>query len=396
MDRAALEALEAAAEEVRRRRLNADGGPGSGHWGHRGRPGARGGALPGSGTGTAGNGHRIRMPDGSWTSISRMQKEAAGYRLKGAARADDTLKKAEKLRSRYDAMGEDRRAEFMVQAGVLSESSWKTLRRPGAAEEDRKAAAAELKEAEEKYFRQTARSMEQRVIRSELQERVAAMSSEERTKWILEAAEREEDPTGGALNWDEDSQRVAYALGLNGTPQVISRKDFDSYVESLGPDGPEVMYRGVESSRGVTAAHMQYQMAYAEDEPFIGRGLYGDGLYFSTREQTADEFAGEQYRNMYGLCDGTAGTVSRAVLRPDARILKTDAMEHDLKGTEKGAEVEKAVGFLDLAVYAMATGHDAIEVELNGGEKYIAVLNKAAMIMEDPMEDWKIQLMGLP
>lgn len=390
MDREELLALEDRVEEIRRRRMNSDGGPGSGNWGHRGRPGVRGGSMPGG----PGKAARIQNPDGSFTSIAKNRKAAGKKKPEekpgGGAPAADTRKKARKLRERFDAMDDGRKVQFLVQAGVLSRGDmdgWE------GSPEDRNRVLAKIPEAGEKYFRQTEHCMEPRKIRGELQEKVAAMSDEERTAWIRKALEQNEDPTEDQLNWESEVQRVAYAMGLNGTPQVVSRKDFDEYVSSLGPDRRPVMYRGVESIPGMTAAAMQYQMAYSEDVPFIGNGIYGDGVYFATDPYIADSYAGI-YREPGEPVNGAEGAVSRAVLRPDARVMKCSEEKYDLWGTRRGLEMEKATGTQDPSIYAMATGCDALEVDQGGGQKYYVVLNKAALVMEDPMEDWKAELMG--
>lgn len=51
--------------------INQDGGPGSGNWGHAGRPGK----LGGSGKGTGGKQHRLSTPSGGFTSRAQAEKE---------------------------------------------------------------------------------------------------------------------------------------------------------------------------------------------------------------------------------------------------------------------------------------------------------------------------------
>lgn len=82
MDRRKLEQLEKTAEAVKEHRhwrlymdsLNEDGGPGSGNWGHRGRPGVRGGSMPGS----SGGGGRVALSNGKFRSSAsqaRLEKK---------------------------------------------------------------------------------------------------------------------------------------------------------------------------------------------------------------------------------------------------------------------------------------------------------------------------------
>lgn len=67
MDRAELERLSRAADEVRVRwQTRTDGGPGSGHWGHRGVPGVHGGSAPGGGAWC-----RKAAPGGGYTSSAK-------------------------------------------------------------------------------------------------------------------------------------------------------------------------------------------------------------------------------------------------------------------------------------------------------------------------------------
>lgn len=73
--------------------LREDGGPGSGNWGHAGRPGHRGGSAPGGG-----KSNRLATPDGGFTSASQAYKENEKRNKanrQGSQNAGGTLPKSE-------------------------------------------------------------------------------------------------------------------------------------------------------------------------------------------------------------------------------------------------------------------------------------------------------------
>ena len=70
--------------------------------------------------------------------------------------------------------------------------------------------------------------------------------------------------------------------------------------------------------------------------------------------------------------------VAMCAIRPDAKVIDY-----------KSPEIEKArkyLGTSDYAVAAMCSGYDAIKVKMGGDEDYYVVLNRAAMIMADPVD----------
>lgn len=93
------------------------------------------------------------------------------------------------------------------------------------------------------------------------------------------------------------------------TPQVVSRDDFDAYVQE---SGMPVIYRGVKDIEGMTGENMQFQMMYDTQKPYYGDGIFGDGLYFSDRQSTAESYAGR-------------AEISKCTVRSDAKFIDFDS-----------------------------------------------------------------------
>lgn len=63
--------------------------------------------------------------------------------------------------------------------------------------------------------------------------------------------------------------------------------------------------------------------------------------------------------------------------------------ENQVIGGNQRVTIENArrkYGTSDYAIAAMCSGYDAIKVHVSGSEDYYVVLNRAAMVMEDPVD----------
>lgn len=115
---------------------------------------------------------------------------------------------------------------------------------------------------------------------------------------------------GGAGNpalgrmWDQQ--------GFSGKPTLASKAEVDRLIDE---EGWVEVFRGVESRGGVEPGAFAKQ--FREGDAFPGRGVYGDGSYFSTDRATAMQYAGR---------DGELGMI-RAAMPPDARIVHVEELD---------------------------------------------------------------------
>lgn len=135
--------------------------------------------------------------------------------------------------------------------------------------------------------------------------------------------------------------------GFTGQPLRMSAKE----LERLG---------GVRIARGITSGYDvdgvfrsadEFGAQYVDGEMFLGRGIYGNGVYFSEAVEEAEQYA-----------RGT-GTVVHAVLHPEARIIDFDELKRMIF---EDAEVQQLLrdhpGLnLDPSRLAVALGYDAIK-----------------------------------
>lgn len=98
--------------------------------------------------------------------------------------------------------------------------------------------------------------------------------------------------------------------GFNGTPRVMSSKDFDEYVSSGG---------GIELSRGISSPNkgttQQYVDALKYGDFYIagGESYFGQGMYF---------FSGDSLNSATKYAQGSGGKVISAALSKDAKVLE--------------------------------------------------------------------------
>lgn len=303
-----------------------DGGPGSGNFNHEGRPGEIGGSAP-----------------------------------KGSADCAASVQKLSTLKDGFSNLTAKQQYVYLSRSGVIPNSELETLK-AGAASGDTEAIKT-LKQYEEDYFYNAEYGRTVKSLDCEMRDEVASMSKEDARNWISQSTGRELYDYEQWANPNSDAQKVAIDLGMVETPQVVSKDDFNKYVEE---SGAVVCYRGVKNTPDMSGASMLYQMAYNTQENYFGDGIYGDGLYFSTDQNTAVAYA------------NGSEAVAMCAIRPDAKVIDY-----------KSPEIEKArkeLGTSDYAVAAMCSGYDAIKVKMGGDEDYYVVLNRAAMIMADPVD----------
>lgn len=303
-----------------------DGGPGSGNFNHEGRPGEVGGSAP-----------------------------------KGSADCTASVQKLSTLKDGFSNLTTWQQYVYLSKSGVIPNSELEAMK-TGARSEAPETVNA-LKQYAEDYFYNAEYGRTVKSLECEMRDEVAAMSPEDARSWAADSIRRELYDYEQWANQDSDAQKIAIDLGMVETPQVVSKDDFNKYVEE---SGATVCYRGVKNTPDMSGASMLYQMAYNTQENYFGYGIYGDGLYFSTDQSTA-----------VGYAHGSEA-VAMCAIRPDAKVIecKSDEMKSAMR----------RLGTTDYSVAAMCSGYDAIKVDRGGSDDYYVVLNRAAMVMVDPMD----------
>jgi phage-related protein (TIGR01555 family) len=303
-----------------------DGGPGSGNFGHEGRAGEVGGSAP----------------DGSADSKKSTEKTA-------------------KLKEGFKHLKPNQKYAYISRSGVVPKGELESLKE-GIRTGDQ-TSMDKLAEYEQMYFDSAEYGRTVKTLDVEMRDEVAAMSDADAAAWAQKSMDRQLESHEGWANQYSAAQKVAIDMAVCETPQVVSREDFDKYVKD---SGAVVCYRGVKDIDSMTGENMQFQMAYNTQEPYFGDGIFGDGLYFSTRKDTAESYAGR-------------AEISTCAVRPDAKILEYGSPEHD--------KAKKRVQTTDDSVAALCSGYDVIHKKQGSDEDYYVILNRAALVMVDPVDD---------
>lgn len=303
-----------------------DGGAGSGNFGHEGRPGEIGGSAP-----------------------------------DGSADSKKSTEKTTKLKEGFKHLKPNQKYAYISRSGIVPKGELESLKE-GIRTGDQ-ASMDKLAEYEQMYFDSAEYGRTVKSLDVEMRDEVAAMSDADAAAWAQKSMDRQLESHEGWANQYSAAQKVAIDMAVCETPQVVSREDFDKYVKD---SGAVVCYRGVKDIDSMTGENMQFQMAYNTQEPYFGDGIFGDGLYFSTRKDTAESYAGR-------------AEISTCAVRPDAKILEYGSPEHD--------KAKKRVQTTDDSVAALCSGYDVIHKKQGSNEDYYVILNRAALVMVDPVDD---------
>ena len=172
---------------------------------------------------------------------------------------------------------------------------------------------------------------------------------------------------------DEILAKMWSKNGFDGKPQQVSDEQFD------GTPGP-VMYRGVMGVPGKTAEQMRDEF-YDGIPPWVGAGFAGNGTYFSTAKEIAEQFGGTESESLTFV----------AKLSPDAKRISANEAENislawvdranaatDITETERARLIK--IGS-DLGRVATYMGYDYID----NGDSYLqeqVVLNRTKVIVK--------------
>lgn len=153
------------------------------------------------------------------------------------------------------------------------------------------------------------------------------------------------------LNPGQRFQALIHELQLHGKPTVLPDDEFLAQAKDNALHNM-IMYRGVGSERSLNS------LMYS-DTTYIGNGIHGNGLYFSTSLDTAVMYS-----------DGS-NNIGRAYIDKDkARVVTESALRRALSH-ESPAVRERFSGNSGLSAYALYRGYNVIHVPGgNAGTSY--------------------------
>lgn len=205
---------------------------------------------------------------------------------------------------------------------------------------------------------------------------------------------------------------VYAAMGYNGKPDVISKRDMDRYVKA----GERELFRGTKGTRGKPDANSEAFRSGAVH--YAGRGVFGNGTYAGKTISVAAPYSGSRGQ----------GTVIRMTIKKGAKIGKYnelnadrikmhDAVKADPKYKplfDEADRLQKAMDvhpvgspayqkaqlasvahdakivaqtpiavYRDVGVYAASRGYDGYESGFTGLGTYYIILNRAAVRVQD-------------
>lgn len=148
---------------------------------------------------------------------------------------------------------------------------------------------------------------------------------------------------------DNGLQRLVHDLDMHSPGVVLPDSDYDAQVDSCALNGVE-LYRGA-NQRAIDS------IMYG-DLSYMGDGIHGDGLYFSTSAKTAQD---------YGVVQTTA-----YIDKNLARVIKEDSLYRMLD--REPIEVRRLFrGDSGLSAYAIYKGYNVIHAPGGNGSRSVAL-----------------------
>lgn len=214
--------------------------------------------------------------------------------------------------------------------------------------------------------------------------------------------------------YDEALGRIAQWQGFDAKPRVASAEDMDAAIDR----GWTEVWRGVRKGWGPnprTSADFGQDFRYGPFEPRMG--IFGNGVYTSTRRVTAEKYRGRLIRADSWGHDGEDFTLDdlegeeppdslwRMAIDPDARLIDLEDLWEEQKRARRvadGFRSDQATAVLDdPGRFAAARGYDVIWIrgetaaESGDGTAYptgvltadqYVILNRSAIMIQDERE----------
>jgi hypothetical protein len=185
-------------------------------------------------------------------------------------------------------------------------------------------------------------------------------------------------------------KKVLDEQGFNGKPRVVSATEYKKAVDS----GAVPLHRGVAGDTPEQVDQFVAQLLTG-DTPYVGRGMFGDGTYFTDKPSTALKFAKEdRFGNPIEF-----GKTIEAALDPRAKIAFLDDIKEEFMSTTRMTQAQKDFYYSfpqdfyeDASMWAASNGYDAILIRnpvVNWQSQealpdlYTIVLNRTALIIKE-------------
>jgi hypothetical protein len=185
-------------------------------------------------------------------------------------------------------------------------------------------------------------------------------------------------------------KKILDEQGFNGKPRVVSAAEYKKAVDS----GALPLHRGVAGDTPEQVDQFVKQLLTG-DTPYVGRGMFGDGTYFTDKPTTALKFAKEdRVGNPINF-----GKTIEAALDPRAKIAYLDDIKEEFMATTKMTQAQKDFYYSypqdfyeDASMWAASNGYDAIWIKnpvVNWEtmealpDTYTIILNRTALIIKE-------------
>jgi hypothetical protein len=185
-------------------------------------------------------------------------------------------------------------------------------------------------------------------------------------------------------------KKILDEQGFNGKPRVVSAAEYKKAVDS----GALPLHRGVAGDTPEQVDQFVGQLLTG-DTPYVGRGMFGDGTYFTDNQQqrlNLPKRTGlETQLNLVKPIE--------AALDPRAKIAFLDDIKEEFMSTTRMSQAQKDFYYSypqdfyeDASMWAASNGYDAIwiknpVVNWQSGEQflitYTIILNRTALIIKE-------------
>ena len=191
------------------------------------------------------------------------------------------------------------------------------------------------------------------------------------------------------LNRGNSLQNLIATLNMHEKPVVLSDSAWDSAVSNEALDGV-YLWRGVTDGWGVSAKDVVDHIKYS-DKTYIGDGVHGDGLYFTTKQSYAEMYSGNNNDGLIKayIDKSKANVVTEKNLREMKRQDRTVAQGMDLSSYAlyKGYNVIHVPGGnMDGRSGVVGQGNsyrDANGNHRRNGEDYYVPLTRSVLVIRD-------------
>jgi hypothetical protein len=222
-------------------------------------------------------------------------------------------------------------------------------------------------------------------------------ATEERLKNLIPTAKRPDGTvyidrsaaSGGSGPENIQLKNLMREQGFLGKPRVVAPDEFQKIVDQ----GATPIYRGLGAPTQAQVKEYVDRLLISDD-PYIGRGFFGDGTYFASSRDIADRFSKQ---DVTGEIDFKHGEVLEGVLDPQAKVIDIEDLwklrNEYVESMPYHGELAQAFED-DIGLFATAKGYDAI-VNKNpmigytpDGQRryapgyYYTILNRSALIMK--------------